>query len=135
MSRDPRGPTAPAPPDGRACQGARPARTSSPMKIFCRSLACAAILTTVGLGPGASSASAQGFTFGLSSPGLSVGVASGYPAVAPPPVVVTPPPVVVTPPPVVVTPPYVVGRPFYPGYYGGYRHRHRHHHHHPYYRY
>jgi hypothetical protein len=99
------------------------------MKTFWRSLAFAGILTAGGLGLGVSPARAQGFTFGYSGPGLSLGVASGggyyggYP-------VVTPAPVVVTPPPVVVPPPYVVARPYYPGYYGGYPGGYRPYHHH-----
>jgi hypothetical protein len=91
---------------------------------------------------GASPAQAQGFSFGYSGPGVSVGVTTGggyygggvygggYPVVTPGPVVVAPyPQVVVAPyPQVVVQRPVFVGRPFYgprpiygPRVYGGYR--------------
>ncbi len=91
-----------------------------------------------GLALGASPARAQGFSFGYSGPGVSVGVNTGgygygggvyagAPVVVPGPVV-APAPVVVGPyAPVVVTRPVVVGRPFVygprpfygPRYYGG----------------
>jgi hypothetical protein len=87
------------------------------MKSNGKSLVLAGILAVGCLGLGSTPARAQGFSFGLSTPGLSVGVGqgpygysggvfAGYPAVVGGPVVAGP----VVAAPVV---PYVVRRPFY----------------------
>ena len=114
------------------------------MKTNVKSLTLACGLAVMAISWGAQPARAQGFSFGYTSPGVSVGVTTGgygygggvyggvgYPVVAPGPVVVAPyAPVVVAPyAPVVVQRPVIVGRPFYGprpiygprAYGGGYR--------------
>jgi hypothetical protein len=98
-----------------------------------RSLALAAGLAVVALAWGSAPAQAQGFSFGLAVPGVSVGVNTGgpgyygggyyggYAAVVPAPVVVAPYAGVVVPRPVYGGVGYYGPRPYYgPGYHGGY---------------
>lgn len=68
-------------------------------------------------------ARAQGFSFGLSVPGVSIGVGQtlyggygwGYPVVAQPPVIVRPAPAVIVQRPMIVQTPVVVGPRYYYG--------------------
>jgi hypothetical protein len=106
------------------------------MKTNVKSLTLACGLAVMAISWGAQPARAQGFSFGYSSPGVSVGVNTGgygygggvyggvgYPVAAPGPVVVAPYA------PVVVQRPVIVGRPVYGprpiygprAYGGGYR--------------
>ena len=85
------------------------------------------VVVAAGLLTPAGTAQAQ-FGLNINTPGVSVGVGSGYyapytPSYYAPPVVVAPPPVVVAPAPVVVAPrPYPgYGYGYGRGYYGGYR--------------
>jgi hypothetical protein len=104
------------------------------MKTNWKSLALLGGLAIGCFATGTSPAHAQGFSFGYSGPGVSVGVntgggfygggfyGGGYPVVTPGPVVVAPYPQVVVQRPVFVGRPFYGPRPIYgPRVYGGYR--------------